>query len=72
MAFENPHAVSIGSSQDSLKITVVDGTFFSSSDNGLPVESGTTIEQILPKMLEINMVSAMETTKKSVETFLIG
>ena len=31
--------------------TIVDGSFFSSEENGLPIEPGTKIEQTLPKML---------------------
>ena len=43
-------------------MTVVDSAFFSSSENGLPLESGYTIEYILPKMLPgEGYVSALKT-----------
>ena len=56
--------------------TIVDGTFFSSSENGLPIEPGTTIEQILPKMYESKeQAVAMETTEYAVNqaanTFIV-
>ena len=31
--------------------TIVDGSFFSSEENGVPIEPGTQIDQPLPKML---------------------
>ena len=47
--------------------TIIDGTFFSSTENGLPIESGTEIEQLLPKMFpDENFAEAMETTEKAV------
>ena len=53
-------------------VTVKDGRFFSSAVNGLPIETGTTIEQLIPKMLEADVALAMETTTSSVETFFIA
>ena len=48
--------------------TIVDGSFFSSEENGVPIEPGTQIEQPLPKMLPgKSVVKALETTKKSIE-----
>ena len=34
-----------------LLLTIVDGSFFSSEENGVPIEPGTQIDQPLPKML---------------------
>ena len=49
--------------------TIIDGTFFASEENGLPVEPGTTIEQLLPKMLPgEELAEVMQTTKNTVET----
>ena len=64
--------MSIGSLKDKMAVTVVDGRFFSSNVNGLPIETGTTIEQLIPKMLEVDYASAMETTSASVETFFMA
>ena len=41
LQFDNPQQVSIGSIKDVMITTIVDGSFFSSSDNGLPIEPGT-------------------------------
>lgn len=51
LVFEYPLMVSIGSQKDKMIATIVDGTFFASSDTGLPIPPGTTIEQLLPKMV---------------------
>ena len=49
--------------------TIVDGSFFSSEENGLPIEPGTKIEQTLPKMLPGKAaVQVLETTKQSIES----
>ena len=53
-------------------VTIVDGSFFSSTENGLPIEPGTTIELLLPKMLEEDEIAAVETTTASVETFFVA
>merc|ERR1712151_632125 len=50
LEFDRPLQVSIGTAKDKLVTTIVDGSFFSSSDNGLPIPPGTKIEQPLPKM----------------------
>ena len=50
LSFDSPLSISQGSSKDKMVATIVDGNFFSNSDDGLPVEPGTTIEQPLPKM----------------------
>ena len=41
LEFDNPQQISIGSLKDVMITTIVDGSFFSSSDNGLPIEPGT-------------------------------
>ena len=51
LLFDDPLQVSIGLQNDVLMTTIVDGSFFSSEANGLPIEAGTQIEQPLPKML---------------------
>ena len=51
LIFDDPLQVSIGLQNDVLMTTIVDGSFFSSEANGLPIEAGTQIEQPLPKML---------------------
>ena len=43
LQFDNPGQVSIGSISDVMVTTIVDGSFFSSEDNGLPILPGTQI-----------------------------
>ena len=44
--------------------TIVDGSFFASEENGLPIPPGTKIQQPLPKMLPgKGAVQALEATK---------
>ena len=48
--------------------TIVDGSFFASEENGLPIPPGTKIEQPIPKMLPgKGAVQALEATKESIE-----
>ena len=42
--FDDPEQVSIGYNKDIIVTTIVDGSFFSSEQNGLPLEPGTTIQ----------------------------
>ena len=44
LAFDDPQQVSIGSMKDTMITTIIDGSFFSSEDNGLPIEPGTQIQ----------------------------
>ena len=47
--------------------TIIDGAFFSSSENGLPILPGTIIEQVLPKMFASKEFgTTMETTEETV------
>ena len=41
LEFDDPQQISIGTLKDVMITTIVDGSFFSSSDNGLPIEPGT-------------------------------
>ena len=41
LEFDNPQQISIGSLKDVMITTIVDGSFFSSSENGLSIEPGT-------------------------------
>ena len=43
LQFDNPGQVSIGSISDVMVTTIVDGSFFSSEENGLPIQPGTQI-----------------------------
>lgn len=51
LSFENPLYVSIGTDKDKLITTIVDASFFSSTESGLPIENGQTITSVIPKML---------------------
>jgi hypothetical protein len=51
LIFDYPLMVSIGAKKDKMVATIVDGSFFASSDTGMPIPPGTTIEQLLPKMV---------------------
>ena len=65
--FDDPPQVSIGSVKDHLITTIVDGSFFASEENGLPIEPGTQIEQPLPKMLPgKEVIATLIATKETV------
>ena len=67
LIFDSPLLVSMGATNDKMIAVIVDGSFFSSSENGLPVESGTEIEQPLPKMFpDEEFAEAMEKTESAV------
>ena len=67
--FQEPLAVSMGVIKDQLILTIVDGTFFSSYENGIPIPPGTEIELPLPKLYGSQDVALlMETAQGSVET----
>ena len=75
--FENPLLVSMGSNKDKMIATIVDGSFFSSSENGLPIEPGFTIEQLLPKMLpgeefEAALQTAQTSVERATNTLVVG
>ena len=77
LEFENPLFVSMGSSKDKMIATIVDGSFFSSSENGLPIEPGFKIEQLLPKMLpgeefEAALQTAQTSVKTATNTVVVG
>lgn len=68
MKFDQPLKVSIGSEKDLMIATIVDGSFFASGETGMPIPPGTTIENILPKMLPgEEFVMVMEKTKETME-----
>ena len=76
LLFDSPLLISMGAINDKMIATIVDGSFFSSSENGLPLKSGTNIEQPLPKMFpDEDFAEAMETTETAVSnaanTFVI-
>ena len=67
LLFDSPLLVSMGATNDMMIATIVDGSFFSSSENGLPLESGKQIEQPLPRMFpDEEFAAAMETTETAV------
>ena len=41
LEFDDPQQISIGTLKDVMITTIVDGSFFSSSENGLSIEPGT-------------------------------
>ena len=49
--FENPTMVSIGSKKDVIEATILDISFFCSSDSDATIEIGTLIKFVLPRML---------------------
>lgn len=68
MKFDQPLKVSIGSEKDLMIATIVDGSFFASGETGMPIPPGTTIENVLPKMLPgEEFVMVMEKTKETME-----
>ena len=69
LLFDEPLAVSMGVIKDQMIVTIVDGKFFSSFENGLPIAPGTQIGLPLPKLYgSEDVAEIMETTKGSVET----
>lgn len=71
--FENPQKVSIGETPDKAIATIVDGSFFADEATGISIPTGTTIDNVLPKMLPgEQFVMVMETTKETIETTAQG
>ena len=69
LRFDEPLAVSMGLRKDQMVLTVVNGEYFSGTENGLPIEPGTELGLPLPKQYaNEDLVMFMETAKGTVET----
>ena len=68
LKFDHPLKISIGSEKDKMVSTIVDGSFFSSEENGMSIQPGTEIVNALPRMLPgEEFVMVMEQTQETME-----
>lgn len=60
--------MSVGSRKDVLIGTILDESFFASTDSALTIEKGTEIRATLPLMLEEALVEVVESAEESIKS----
>lgn len=76
MRFENPSSVSLGMQSDVMVATILDETFFCSTDSPMSIARGTQILTYLPRLLpgdsEAFLDAASDSIENAAQTMMTG